>query len=76
MLTILTEKIMTVEYSYDGKFEGNILIVGQTGCGKATSIQKIAKNNLFGELKEIFWISKIPLSAKREKNISTCFKNL
>ena len=76
MLTILTEKIMTVEYSYDGKFEENILIVGQTGCGKATSIQKIAKNNLFGELKEIFWISKIPLSAKREKNISTCFKNL
>ena len=76
MLTILTEKVMTVEYSYDGKFEGNILIVGQTGCGKATLIQKIAKNNLFGELKEIFWISKIPLSAKREKNISTCFKNL
>ena len=33
---------MTVEYSYDGKFEGNILTVGQTGLGKATFIQKIA----------------------------------
>ena len=60
------------EYSYDGKFEGNILIVGQTDCGKTTFIQNIAKNNLFGELKEIFWISKIILSTKREKKISAC----
>ena len=29
---------------------------------------------MFGELKEIFWISNIPLSGEREKNISTCFK--
>ena len=71
---------MAVEYSYDdGKFEGNILLVGQTGCGKTTFIQKIAKNNLFGELKEIFWISKIPLSAEREKiyiekKICICFR--
>ena len=65
---------MTVDYSYGGKFEGNVLIVGQTGCGKVTFIQKLARNNLFGELKEIFWISRIPLSAEREKNISTCFK--
>ena len=61
------------EYSYDGKFEENILIVGQTGCGKTTFIQKIAKNNLFGELKEIFWILEIPLSMEREKDISACF---
>ena len=62
------------EYSYNGKFEENILIVGQTDCGKTTFIQNIAKNNLFDKLKEIFWISKIPLSMEREKNISTCFK--
>ena len=31
---------MVVEYSYDGKFEGNILIVGQTGCGKTTFVKK------------------------------------
>ena len=24
------------EYIYDGKFEGNVLIVGRTGCGKTT----------------------------------------
>ena len=23
-----------IKYSYDGTFEGNILIVGKTGCGK------------------------------------------
>ena len=32
----------------------------------------LSKKNLFGELNEIFWISKIPLS--REKNISACFQ--
>ena len=28
----------TVEYTYDGKCEGNILVFGQTGCGKTTFI--------------------------------------
>ena len=63
-----------IECIYDGKFEGNILVVGQTGCGKATFKQKLAKSNLFGELKEIFWLSKISLSAEREKNIYTYFQ--
>ena len=30
------------EYTFDGKFEGNVLIVGRTGCGKTTFIQKLA----------------------------------
>ena len=42
---------MDVNYCYDRKFEGYILIIGQTGCGKTTFTQNIAKNNLFGELK-------------------------
>ena len=27
------------EYSYDGQFIGNILVVGRTGCGKTTFIK-------------------------------------
>ena len=30
---------------YDGKFIGNILIVGRTECGKTTFVQKLALNN-------------------------------
>ena len=36
-----------VNYSYDGKFEGNILVIGRTGCGKATFVQNFGKNKLF-----------------------------
>ena len=54
------------DYSYNGKFEGNILIVGRTGCGKTTFIQKLGKNKLFGnDLFEVFWVSKIVLSKDR-----------
>ena len=37
---------MAVEYSYDGIFEDNILIVGQTSCGK-TTFSKTKKNITF-----------------------------
>ena len=56
-----------VEYMYNERFEENILIVGQTGCSKTTFVQNLAKSNLFGELKEIFWILKISLSSERER---------
>ena len=36
-----------VNYSYDGKFEGNILVIGRTGCGKTTFVQNFGKNKLF-----------------------------
>ena len=63
-----------VEYAYNWKFEGNILIVGQTVCSKKTFVQNLAKNDLFDELKEIFWISKISLSLERGDNSRSCFK--
>ena len=51
------------QYTYDGKFEGNILIVGRTVCGKTTFIQKLGKNKLFGdEITDVFWASKIILT--------------
>ena len=60
-------------YQYNGKFEGNILVLGQTVCGKTTFIQNLAKNKLFGQIKDITWLTKIILSKKREDNIRSCF---
>ena len=62
-----------MNYSFDAKFEGNILVVGRTGCGKTTFVQNLGKNKMFGEIKEVTWLSKIPLSRERENNISSCF---
>ena len=63
-----------VSYSYDGKFEGNILIVGRTGCGETTVVQNLGKNKLFGDIKEVYWISKIELPNVKRKKLD-CFKD-
>ena len=64
-----------IEYSYDGKFKGNILVVGRTGCGKPTFMQNLGKSNLFGDISEVYWISKITLSDEREDKIRDSFSN-
>ena len=64
-----------IEYSYDGQFEGNILVVGRTGCGKTTFVQNLGKSNLFGDISEVYWISKITLSDEREDKIRDSFSN-
>ena len=46
--------MVETKYSYDGRFEGNVLVVGRTGCGKTTFVQNLAKNKLFGDIKEVF----------------------
>ena len=53
-------------YTYNGKFTDNIIVLGQTGCGKTTVVQNLAKNNMF-DLKSVDWISKIALSKNREE---------
>ena len=60
-------------YVYDGKFSGNILIVGRTECGKTTFVQKLALNNFFGDLKKVKWISGIRLTKRREAEIESNF---
>ena len=57
-----------VNYTYDGKFEGIVLIAGRTGCGKTTFVQNLGESKLFGDIKEVYWISKIELSIDREEN--------
>ena len=64
------------DYTYNGKFDGNILIVGRTGCGKTTFIQKLGKNKMFGEeIVEDFQVSKINLSEEREESIRASFED-
>ena len=62
-------------YTYNGKFEGNILVVERIGCGKTTFVQNVGKKKLFGDIKEVYWISKIELSTEREDIIKDCFKD-
>ena len=62
-----------VNYSFDVKFEGDILVVGRTGCSKTTFVQNLGKSKMFGEIKEVVWLSKIPLSKDRENNFCDCF---
>ena len=67
---------MAVNYNCDGKFNSNILIVGQTFCGKTTFIQNLAENRIFGDIKSVLWLSKMELSKDREQTISTCFHSV
>ena len=64
-----------VDYTYNGKFEGNILRVGRTGCGKTTFVQNLGSNKLFGDIKEVYWILRIELSTERENSTKDCFKD-
>ena len=58
---------------YEGKFVGNILIVGRTACGKTFFTEKLAVNNFFGKLKKTEWVSYIKLTKEREAEIESCF---
>ena len=35
---------------YDGQFYGNIVVVGRTGCGKTTFLEKLGLNNFLGNI--------------------------
>ena len=41
-------------------------MVGRTVCGKTTFVHNLGKNNLFGDISEVSWVSKIVLSEERE----------
>ena len=42
---------------------------------KTTFVQNLGKNILFGDIKEVYCISKIELSADRGNNKRDCFKD-
>ena len=49
---------------YNGQFCGNILVVGRTGCGKTTFLEKLSLNNFFGEIIKTEWVSGIDIDKK------------
>ena len=49
---------------YHGQFYGNILIVGRTGCGKTTFLEKLGLNNFFVNIIKTEWISRIDIDKK------------
>ena len=60
---------------YNGQFSGNILLVGRTGCGKTTFLEKLGLNKFFGDIIETEWISGIDIDKKREAEIQSYFSN-
>ena len=64
---------MSSKYIYDGKFRGNILVLGRTECGKTSFVQKLALYDFFGKLKNAKWVSGIQLNKSREAEIESNF---
>ena len=64
--------LVEINYIYDGKFDGKILVVILV-CGKTIFVQNLAKNQMFGKFQKVIWASKILLSKEREEQIEKCF---
>ena len=64
---------MSTRYIYDGKFSGNILVLGCTDCGKTSFVQKLALYDFFGKLQNAKWVSGIQLNESREAQIESNF---
>ena len=60
---------------YNGQFNGNILVVGRTGCGKTTFLEKLAINKFCGNIIKTEWVSGIEIDTSREAEIQSCFSN-
>ena len=59
--------------TYDGTYSGNILVVGQTRCGKTSFVQSLCRNKIFGSVDSVDWISKVELLENREHQIRQSF---
>ena len=60
---------------YDGQFRCNILVVGRTGCGTTTFLEKLGLNNCFANIIKAEWISGTDIDKKREAEIQSYFSN-
>ena len=60
---------------YHGQFYGNVLVVGRTGCGKTTFLEKLGLNNFFSDILNTGWISRFEIDKQREAEIQSYFSN-
>ena len=60
-----------VNYTYDAKFEGNILVVQRTGCGKKIFVQNLEKIKLLVTLKKQCGYRKYLFTLKEETILET-----
>ena len=60
---------------YEGQFYGNVLVVGLTGCGKTTFLEKLGVNNFYGDIIKTDWTSGIDTDKQREAKIESYFSN-
>ena len=58
---------MSQHFQYNAMFTDDILVLGQTGCGKTSFVQSLGKNKIFGSnLLSVDWVSKINLTKNQE----------
>ena len=60
---------------YNGQFYGNILVVGCTGYGKTTFLERLGLNNFFADIIKTEWISGIDIDKQRQAEIQSYFSN-
>ena len=60
---------------YNGQFYDNILVVGCTGCGKTTFLERLGLNNFFADIIKTEWISGIDNDKQRQAEIQSYFSN-
>ena len=56
------------KYSYDGKFNGNVIVLGQTGCGKTPFVQNLGKKQYIWKHYKCFVGNKHVVKRKRTSN--------
>ena len=60
---------------YNGQFQGNMLVVGKTRCGKTYFVQKLGLNEFFGKIVKTEWVTGIETDEQREAEIQSYFNN-
>ena len=60
---------------YNRQFQGNILVVGKTGCRKTHFVRKLGLNKFFEKIVKTEWVTGIEIDEQREAEIQSCFND-